>query len=143
MRLPTYAELRRFCAVDGRQDRDASRGAKTGDHSRYFKVLRDGTHLYARVSHGSGAVRSAGMFGHVLRVELQVTAGQFWAAVDKGVAPGRPGDDEPAAERPALPHDLVKNLTTKVGYPLAEALSMSKEEAVAAWQAWLAEHGGD
>jgi hypothetical protein len=143
VRLPTYAELRRFCAADDWHDRDASRGATTGDHFRYFRVLRDGTHLYTRVSHGSGSVRSAGMFAHILRVELQVTAEQFWAAVEKGVAPSRPGDREPAPERPALPHDLVKNLTTKLGLPLAEVLSMSKEQAVAAWQVWLTEHGAE
>jgi hypothetical protein len=143
MRLPTYQELRRFCAVDGWQDRDAARGAKTGDHFRYVKVLRDGTLLYTRVSHGRGSLRTTGLFRHILQVELRVTAEQFWEAVDKGVAPVRPGEVVPAAARPTLPYDLVRNLTDRAGMPLTDVLNMAKDEAVAAWQEWLAERGGE
>ena len=142
MRLPTFAELKRFCVVDGWHDRDARRRAKTGDHHRYVKVLHDGTHLYARVSHGSGSVRSPSLFAHILRVELCVTAEQFWLAVDRGVAPVRPGDESGAPAGDALPYDLVDNLQRKVGLSLGEIKSMSKEDGVAAWQEWLTKRGG-
>lgn len=141
MRLPTFAELKRFCVVDGWHDHDARRGAKTGDHHRCVKVLRDGTHLYTRVSHGSGTIGSPGLFAHILRVELRVNAEQFWLAVDKGVAPARPGDESRTPATDALPYDLVDNLLRKVGLSLGEINTMSKEDAVAAWQEWLTRRG--
>jgi hypothetical protein len=136
MRLPTCAELKRFCEVDGWFDSDARRGAKTGDHFRYGRVVRDGTRLRTRVSHGSGSIRDPTTFNDILRSQLQVTEEQFWLAVDKGVAPSRPGDTPPEPPGPGLPYDLVKNLTTRAGLVLEDVLRMSKDEAVAAWQEW-------
>lgn len=143
MRLPTYADLKRFCAVDGWYDSAAARGARTGDHFRYARVLRDGTRLRTRVSHGSGSIRDPATFKDILRSQLRVTEEQFWLAVDEGVAPHRPGDAAPEPAGPGLPYDLVKNLTARAGIPLREVLSMGKDEAVALWQEWLTQDGGD
>ena len=137
MRLPTYADLKRFCAVDGWYDRDAQRGAATGDHFRYGRVLRDGTRLRTRVSHGSGSIRDPATFKDILRDQLRVTEEQFWLAVEKGVAPQRPGDAAPEPPGLGIPHDLVSNLVRKAGCSLEEVRGMSKSEAVAAWQRWL------
>ena len=137
MRLPTYSDLKRFCAVDGWYDRDARRGAATGDHFRYGRVLRDGTRLRTRVSHGSGSIRDSATFKDILREQLRVTEEQFWLAVDKGVAPHRPGDAAPEPPGPGIPHDLASNLVRKAGCSLEEVRGMSESEAVAAWQRWL------
>jgi hypothetical protein len=59
------------------------------------------------------------------------------------VAPHRPGDAAPEPPGPGLPYDLVKNLTARAGIPLDEVLSMGKDEAVAVWQEWLTQSGGD
>jgi len=142
VRLPTYSELKRFCEVDGWHDGDAARGAKTGDHFRFARVLRDGTHLRTRVSHGSGSMRDPATFKDMLRSQLRVTEEEFCLAVDKGVAPDRPGDAAPEPPGPGLPYDLVKNLTARAGMPLDSVLRMTKEEAVVAWQTWLADGGG-
>ena len=142
MRLPTYAELKRFCEVDGWFDSDARRGAKTGDHFRYGRVLGDGTRLRTRISHGSGSIRDPKIFRDILRHQLHVTEEQFWLAVEKGVAPQRPGDAAPRPPGPGLPRDLVSNLVRKAGYSLEQIRSMSKDDAVAAWQKWLAGSGG-
>ena len=143
MRLPTYADLKRFCAVDGWYDSAAARGARSGDHFRYARVLRDGTRLRTRVSQGSGSIRDPATFKDILRSQLRVTEEQFWPAVDKGVAPHRPGDAAPEPPGPGLPYDLVKNLTARAGIPLREVLGMSKAEAVALWREWLTQDGGD
>lgn len=143
MRLPTYTDLKRFCEVDGWYDSDAARGAKSGDHFRYARVLRDGARLRTRVSHGSGSIRDPATFKDILRSQLRVTEEQFWLAVDEGVAPRRPGDAAPEPPGPGLPYDLVKNLTARAGIPLDEVLSMGKDEAVAVWQEWLTQSGGD
>ena len=143
MRLPTYADLKRFCAVDGWYDSAAARGARSGDHFRYARVLRDGTRLRTRVSQGSGSIRDAATFKDVLRSQLRVTEEQFWLSVDKGVAPHRPGDAAPEPAGPGLPYDLVRNLTARAGIPLREVLSIGKDEAVALWQEWLTQDGGD
>ena len=140
MRLPSLQQLRRFLTVDGWQDRDALRGAKTGDHLRFVKYLPDGTRLWTKVSHGSGDVTSADMFKHILRDQLMVTEEQFWLAVDRGIPPQRPGERHAPPPVAALPYDLVANLTSKVGLPASDVLAMSKEEAVAVWQEWLAQH---
>jgi len=142
VRLPTYAELKRFCEVDGWHDSDAAHGAKIGDHFRFARVLRDGTRLRTRVSHGSGSIRDPATFKDILRSQLRVTEEEFWLAVDKGVAPHRPGDAAPEPPGPGLPYDLVKNLTARAGLPLDAVLHMTKEGAVAAWQTWLADGGG-
>jgi hypothetical protein len=142
VRLPTYAELKRFCEVDGWYDSDAQRGAKTGDHFRFGRVLRDGTRLRTRVSHGSGSVRDPATFKDILRSQLRVTEEQFWLAVDEGEAPHRLGDTAPEPPGPGLPYDLVKNLTARAGMLLGDVLAMTKEQAVAAWQEWLTKGGG-
>jgi hypothetical protein len=142
VRLPTYAELKRFCEVDGWYDSDAQRGAKTGDHFRFGRVLRDGTRLRTRVSHGSGSIRDPATFKDILRSQLQVSEEQFWLAVDVGVAPHRAGDVAPEPPGPGLPYGLVKNLTARVGMPLDQVLGMTNEQAVAAWQEWLTKGGG-
>jgi len=143
VRLPTYTDLKRFCEVDGWYDSDAARGAKSGDHFRYARVLRDGARLRTRVSHGSGSIRDPATFKDILRSQLRVTEEQFWLAVDESVAPRRPGDAAPEPPGPGLPYDLVKNLTARAGIPLDEVLSMGKDEAVAVWQEWLTQSGGD
>jgi hypothetical protein len=142
VRLPTYAELKRFCEVDGWYDSDAQRGSKTGDHFRFGRVLRDGTRLRTRVSHGSGSIRDPATFKDILRSQLRVSEEQFWLAVDKGEAAHRPGDVAPEPPGPGLPYDLVKNLTTRVGLPLHQVLGMTNEQAVTTWQEWLTRGGG-
>jgi hypothetical protein len=85
-------------------------------------------------------VHSAGLFKHILRDQLKVTEQQFSLAVDRGIAPHRPGERRPPPAGAALPHDLVANLIGKVGLPTAQVLAMSKDKASRAWQEWLARH---
>lgn len=76
MRLPTFAELRRFC----QHDRWAPK--KQTDHWRYTKELPDGRLLRTKTSFGSGQIGDAGLFSAILREQLQVSEAEFWRVVD-------------------------------------------------------------
>lgn len=136
MKLPTYAEHRRFCEVDGWQDKDAGSKKPKGDHHRYVKVLPDGRPLYTGVSHGSGEYRSRSFWRMILREQLEVTEEQFWNAVENGVVPIRANaEPEPPGDDP-LPMELVTQLRYAVGLPIHVIGSMTLEEAEAALSEW-------
>jgi hypothetical protein len=139
VRLPTFAELRRFVAVEGWEDRDRAARRKTGDHHRYVFTTPTGERLMTRVSHGAGRIGDPDLFAHILHDQLQVDAGQFWAAVDRGVVPARPQPAVPTPEGPSLDAKLARNLLTKVRVPAAEVAAMTTDEAVRRWQEWLAD----
>lgn len=136
MRLPTYAEHRRFCEVDGWEDKDAKSNKPKGDHHRYVKVLPDGPLLYTRVSHGSGAYRSRDFWRNILRSQLEVTEEQFWEAVEQGKVPVRAtAEPEPPSGAP-LPMSLVTTLRYAAGMTLQQIAAMTLDEAEAAVRGW-------
>ncbi len=135
MRLPDGCDLWKFCK-DDRWDEVTTPRGKTGDHFRFEKTLADGSILRTKVSHGQGTY-GADLFKHILRDQLQVTAEQFWTAVDKGIAPRRPGEQPSVGPQARLPYHLVANLVRKAGYDIGAVRGMTAEQAVAAWQSWL------
>ena len=141
MRLPTTQDLHRFCEVDHWEVAKTARGKKAGDHTRYRKALSDGSMLITKVSHGRKGINDPDLFAHILRTQLSVTAEQFWAAVDHGIKPKRPGLEPEPAPKEAIPFDLARNLLTWVGISQSELARMSKEEAVARWLEYLTAEG--
>lgn len=141
MRLPATRDLHRFCEVDGWEVRKTARGKKADDHTRYRKVLPDGSTLMTKVSHGRKGIDDPDLFAHILRTQLRVTVEQFWAAVDHGTKPDRPGVAPESAPRESIPFDLARNLLTKVGIPQSELARMTNEEAIARWQTYLSSGG--
>lgn len=141
MRVPNTQDLHRFCQVDGWEIRKTTGGKKAGDHTRYTKALADGTVLITKVSHGRKGIDDPDLFAHILRTQLQVTAEQFWAAVDHATKPVRPGAEPEPTPKESIPFDLARNLLTKVGVSQAELARMTKEEAVARWQKYLSSGG--
>jgi hypothetical protein len=141
LRLPTTAELHRFCEVDGWVIVRTARGKAVGDHTRYRKVLADGSILRTKVSHGRTGIGDRDLFKHILRTQLLVSETQFWEAIDAGKAPTRPGAEPEPPPEDAVPFGLAMNLMRKVGVTQAELAGMSKEEAVARWQEWLTSGG--
>ena len=144
MRLPTYADVRRFCTVDGWEEKAKRARRKGGDHYAYVKTLDDGQVLYVQVSRGSGAYGDPNLVSFMFREELKATAEEFWLAVDKGIPParGRATQSDDKQGEP-VPYDLVRNLTTKAGYSLDEVLQLGKLEAVRAWNEFLTDGGPD
>lgn len=89
MRQPTWDDVRRFCAVEGWEATHQARGRKRRDHDRYRLVLPDGRILRTRASHGRGRIGDPSLISRILRHQLEVTAEEFWAAVDQGKVPNR------------------------------------------------------
>jgi len=130
MRTPKFRELRRFCEVEGWIDLAKQAGRKRRHHFRCALVLTDGRTLYTRISLSSGSIDDPGMFKHILRDQMEVTAAQFWAAVDDGVAPQRPGAGESRRlPGPYLDHELVKALL-RAGCTAADIAALTEAEAV-------------
>ncbi len=76
MRTPTWAEIERFCWIDGWHE------VRRSDHVFYEKVLPDGIVLRTHRSFSSRKTMSPGRFKAILRYQLRVTEEQFWQALD-------------------------------------------------------------
>lgn len=76
MRTPTWAQVERFCRIDGWRE-----VRRTG-HVHFEKVLADGTVLRTHRSFASRKTMSPGRFRAVLRHQLRVTEEQFWRVLE-------------------------------------------------------------
>jgi hypothetical protein len=126
MPKPTFADIRRFCEIDGWERTTGVRG-KTGDHIRYRKVLPDGAILRTRTSHGRDRIRDAGLWRRIWKDQLGLgNEERFWEAlrarepVERGLAP---------PSGPSLPGWLYRRLAVDVGVPEREIAAMSIDEA--------------
>lgn len=125
---PTRQDHEKFCEVEGwARVRDA-RGRTGTHHVTYELHLPDGRILRTRISHPPDrSVYGAGLWGHILRDQLNITEAEFWACVREGKAPQR---GVPEVPREALPADLVHLLLNRVGLPESDVVAMSKAEAI-------------
>ena len=135
MRLPTYAEHRRFCELDGWVLRTPVK-----KHYFYTKALPTGDVLTTTVSKGRGGYHSRDLWARIRREQLQVTEDEFWAAVDAGVVPERSAGRAGRPSGESLPFDLV-NALLKAGVSRDKLRRLTKDEAVALWQSLLASGG--
>jgi hypothetical protein len=76
VRTPTWAEIERFCRIDGWTE------ARRSSHVFYEKVLADGRVLRTHRSFASRKAMSAGRFKAILRYQLAVTEEQFWEVLE-------------------------------------------------------------
>lgn len=76
MRTPTWAQIERFCRIDGWHE------VRRNDHVFYEKVLAEGVVLRTHRSFSSRKTMSPGRFKAILRYQLRVTEEQFWLALD-------------------------------------------------------------
>jgi hypothetical protein len=118
-----------FCLTEGWQQVRDARGRTGTHHVTYELHLHDGRILRTRISHpvnrdGYGPA----MWALILRDQLAVGEGAFWACVRDGVKPGR---GEPEARRDALPADLAYLLITRLHLAESEVAAMTRDEAVA------------
>jgi hypothetical protein len=99
--------------------------------------LADGRILRTRISHPvDRSTYGPGIWGHILRDQLQVDEATFWGCVQDKVVPDRGTPTPPSG---ALPADLVHLLISRVGLDEAEVAMMTKEEAVARLQTYWTE----
>lgn len=142
MRPLPYSALRKFVKTEGWTKSGTVKGKnKTGDHFRYTLALADGDILYTRISHGSGQFDDPNVVAAIFRNELKVSEEDFWACVDHGVLPPRPGTPESGPEGVVLDAKLVRNLIRRVGLTEDEVAQLSKTQAIEAWQEYLARGG--
>jgi hypothetical protein len=138
----SHADHLKFVQTEGWVKKGSARGrTKTGDHHRYVLRLSTGEVLSTRVSHGSGGIGDQQIVSTILHKQLQVTEDDFYKCVRQGVLPPRPAPEVPAPPADSLDGKLVRNLITKVKMPKEEIARLTKEEAVAAWQAYLSSGG--
>lgn len=125
---PTRADHRRFCRVEGwTQVRDAT--GRTGTHHLTYEfAILDGRILRTRISHPPNrSTYGRQLWAHILREQLDVDEGTFWAAVRDGVAPKRGARSEPAE---SLPAELALLLLNRVGLTRQEIAVMTRAEAI-------------
>lgn len=126
---PTRDRHDHFCRVEGWERVRDARGRTGTHHVTYEFGLFDGRILRTRVSHPvDRTTYGASIWAHILRDQLEVTEGVFWACVSDGKLPDR-GAPEPPSE--VLPADVVHLLISRVGLAEDVVARMDKAEAVA------------
>lgn len=138
----SHSDHRKFVETEGWVKKGTARsGKKSGDHFRYSLKLSTGEVLATRVSHGSGSIDDADLVAKILRDQLQVTEEDFYRCVNEGELPPRPSPQVPPPPPQALDGKLVRNLITKLGMTQSQVALLTREEAIAAWQKYLAREG--
>ena len=137
-----HADHRKFVETEGWTKKGTARSTqKSGDHYRYSLKLSTGEVLSTRVSHGSGSIDDADLVARILRDQLQVTEEAFYRCVNQGEIPPRPAPKSTSPPPDALDGKLVRNLIAKVGMTQSQVALLTKAEAIAAWQVYLAGEG--
>ena len=136
---PTRKDHEQFCRVEQWQVVRDARGRSGTHHVTYRLALPDGRVLRTRISHPvDRTVYGPGIWGHILRDQLQVTEAVFWACVRDNVLPDR---GSPAPPPSALPAEVVHLLIARVGLDESEVAAMTREQALARLQRYWTEGG--
>ena len=128
MPRPTWSDLRRFCEIDGWEERGRTRGG-TGDHFRYRKLQTDGRILRTKASPGNAEIGDPGLWHHILRDQLELESEeQFWEVLRTGQpVPRGPAEISPPVGTP-IPGWVVNGLL-RAGVRESEIRATSAEEA--------------
>lgn len=124
---PTRKHHEKFCVTEGWTRATDARGRAVSHHATFTFATPQGDVLRTRISHPIGReTYSLSMRAHILRDQLHVSAGEFWACVLHGVRPNRGTRTIPDA---ALPLPLVARLVRELGLSRAEIAKLSAEDA--------------
>lgn len=122
---PTRAGHEQFVRNEGWQQ------VPSTHHDAYELDLPDGRVLRTRISRPPDKTTyGARMWAHILRDQLAVTAGEFWACVRDGAAPDRTPDDVPEEVDDAIPVEVAELLVGRVGLTRRDLVVMTREEAI-------------
>lgn len=99
-------------------------------HDTYELELPNGEVLRTRISRPPSRKHTygPGMWSHILRDQLDVTAAEFWACVNEGQRPDRGEDD--AAPVEAIPVEVAQLLVDRAGLTARQVKSLSRAEAI-------------
>ncbi|MGW7681324.1 hypothetical protein ACWGID_11320 [Kribbella sp. NPDC054772] len=124
----TRTDHQNFCVIEGWAERLRATSKRGTHHVNYELALTDGRILYTRISHPVDRTDyGPSIWAHILRDQLVVTAGEFWACVDDKVLPDRQG---PQARTESIPAGVVRTLIAEAHIPEPEVRAMTKQEAV-------------
>jgi hypothetical protein len=127
-RPATRTDHQSFCVIEGWTERKRATGRRGTHHVTYEFALPDGRILYTRISHPvDRSDYGPSIWAHILRVQLDVTADEFWASVDEKVMPKRQ-ELQPSAE--AIPAGVVRALITEARIPESDVRAMTTAGAV-------------
>ncbi|MFE9363438.1 cytotoxic translational repressor of toxin-antitoxin stability system [Streptomyces sp. NPDC006978] len=125
---PDRERHERFCVVEQWERVRDARGRTGTHHVTYELTLHDARILRTRISHPvDRTVYGAGIWGHILRDQLDVSEDEFWGCVLDGRLPDR---GAPAVPKEALPADLVYLLIHRVGLAEEAVAELTKKDAV-------------
>ncbi|MGW0860377.1 cytotoxic translational repressor of toxin-antitoxin stability system [Streptomyces sp. NPDC002690] len=125
---PDRERHEKFCVVEKWERVRDARGRTGTHHLTYELTLHDARVLRTRISHPvDRTVYGAGMWGHILRDQLDVSEDEFWDCVLDGRLPDR---GVPATPKEALPAELVYLLIHRAGLAEETVAELTKEEAV-------------
>lgn len=125
---PTWGDIKEFLAADRwRKLPSNERGGKRAKHIFYEKVLPEGRTLETHVSHSDKSL-SAGLFGQILRMQLEVPRPEFWECIRSGVPVDRPVAVEPAP----VEHDawVIRGLVGELHMTADQIAPLSRQEAI-------------
>lgn len=118
-----------FCLTEGWTEVRNATGQTVRHHQTFELGLPDGRILRTHISRppDSKDTYGPGLWTRILRDQLGVTADEFWACVQDGVAPVR-GAPKPTEE--GIPADILTILVNR-GVAEKEVLRMSRHQALA------------
>jgi hypothetical protein len=124
---PARDDHERFCIVEGWTQVTDARGRVVSHHATFTFATLQGDVRRTRISHPIGRETYApSMWSHILRDQLGVSAGEFWAGVLKGELPDRGAPKVPDA---ALPLALVARLVRERGLSREEIARLTLDGA--------------
>lgn len=124
---PARKHHEKFCVVEGWARVADARGRTVSHHATFTFATPQGDVLRTRISHPIGRETYApSMWSHILRDQLRVSAGEFWACVLKGELPDRGAHKVPGA---ALPLALVARLVRELGLSREEIARLTLSRA--------------
>ncbi|PWC08117.1 cytotoxic translational repressor of toxin-antitoxin stability system [Mycetocola zhujimingii] len=127
---PTREHHDDFCTTERWQLVRGAAGKPVAHHRTYELTLWDGRILRTRISKPvDTSTYGASMWSHILRQQLEVDAGTFWACVQNGTLPDR-GAPVTKAHKDAVPYFLVHALT-EMGVEENDVLALTPAEAAA------------
>lgn len=131
--MPGYPAPRRkdhlaFCLTEGWTEVRNATGQSVRHHQTFELSLPDGRILRTHISRPTESrdTYGPGLWSRILRDQLRVTPGEFWACVQDKVVPDR-GAVKPPEE--SIPADVLTILVNR-GVAEKEALTMSRHQAL-------------
>jgi hypothetical protein len=125
----SWGEIERFLESDGwREIPGSERGGKRQTHIFFEKQLGDERMLQTHISHDRSTRPSPGAFSSILRLQLEVSRGEFWEALRSGEPVERPVELD--SDRP-VEHEawVIGVLVGELHMSAAEIEPLTEEEA--------------